>query len=142
MQKRELSSRPVHRRILLVDDDAGECAAHFVTFWSKRGYVVILAVDGQQALETIVSSSIDLVILDLNMPRKNGLGHLRAPQRRASAHARHPHHRAGRTNSSRRWARVWVRCWDEALGYSNSARNHRSVARRIGRNAPRPACRA
>ena len=38
----------------------------------EEGYEVIPANDGQQALEFIASTSIDLVLLDLNMPRKNG----------------------------------------------------------------------
>jgi len=38
----------------------------------SEGYVVIPAENGQQALDLVNNSSIDLVLLDLNMPVKNG----------------------------------------------------------------------
>ncbi len=70
-QEGKLSSPPAPQRILLVDDDAGvRGSLHDVLV--EEGYLVIPANDGQQALELIASSSIDLVLLDLNMPRKNG----------------------------------------------------------------------
>jgi DNA-binding response OmpR family regulator len=59
------------RRILLVDDDAG-VRGSLQNVLVEEGYLVIPANDGQQALEFIASSFIDLVLLDLNMPRKNG----------------------------------------------------------------------
>ena len=62
---------PDRRRILLVDDDAG-VRVSLQDVLVEEGYLVIPANDGQQALELIASSSIDLVLLDLNMPRKNG----------------------------------------------------------------------
>jgi DNA-binding response OmpR family regulator len=37
-----------------------------------EGYVVIPAVDGQQAIQLAASTTVDLVLLDLNMPVKNG----------------------------------------------------------------------
>jgi len=65
------SPRIARKRILLVDDDAGvRGSLHDVLV--EEGYLVIPANDGQQALELIASSAIDLVLLDLNMPRKNG----------------------------------------------------------------------
>lgn len=57
--------------ILLADDDPGvrnSLAGVLLT----EGYVVILAGDGQQALELATSKQVDLVLLDLNMPVKNG----------------------------------------------------------------------
>jgi DNA-binding response OmpR family regulator len=62
---------PDRRRILLVDDDAS-VRDSLQTVLVEEGYLVIPANDGQQALELIASSSVDLVLLDLNMPRKNG----------------------------------------------------------------------
>lgn len=61
----------VHRRILLVDDDAG-VRGSLGNLLVSEGFLVIPAVDGQQALELIKTTSIELVLLDLNMPRKNG----------------------------------------------------------------------
>lgn len=74
-RKREPMEKPLPRtarqRILLVDDDAGvRGSLHDVLV--EEGYLVIPANDGQHALELIAFSSIDLVLLDLNMPRKNG----------------------------------------------------------------------
>ena len=59
------------QRILLADDDPGVrgSLSDVLVF---EGYVVIPANDGQQALELVASEAIDLVLLDLNMPRKNG----------------------------------------------------------------------
>jgi len=61
----------VRQRILLVDDDPGVRGSLSDVLVSE-GYVVIPADDGQQALELASSTAVDLVLLDLNMPRKNG----------------------------------------------------------------------
>lgn len=61
----------VHGRILLADDDAG-VRGSLSNVLVSEGYVVIPAHDGQQALELAASDQIDLVLLDLNMPVKNG----------------------------------------------------------------------
>jgi DNA-binding response OmpR family regulator len=62
---------PDRRRILLVDDDAG-VRGSLQDVLVEEGYLVIPANDGQHALEIVASTSVDLVLLDLNMPRKNG----------------------------------------------------------------------
>ncbi|HXJ60102.1 MAG TPA: response regulator [Verrucomicrobiae bacterium] len=59
------------KRILLVDDDAGVRGSLSDVLVSEE-YVVIPANDGQQAIELAGTVPFDLVILDLNMPRKNG----------------------------------------------------------------------
>ena len=59
------------RRILLADDDPG-VRGSLSNVLVSEGYVVIPANDGQQALELAASTQVDLVLLDLNMPRKNG----------------------------------------------------------------------
>jgi DNA-binding response OmpR family regulator len=56
---------------LLVDDDPtvrGSLSEVLVT----EGYVIVPAVDGRQAIELARSAQFDLVLLDLNMPVKNG----------------------------------------------------------------------
>lgn len=70
-QEGKLSSPPARQRILLVDDDEG-VRSSLQSVLVEEGYGVIPANDGQEALELIASRSIDLVLLDLNMPRKNG----------------------------------------------------------------------
>lgn len=59
------------KRILLADDDPGVRGSLSDVLVSE-GYVVIPAHDGQQALELVASTQVDLVLLDLNMPVKNG----------------------------------------------------------------------
>lgn len=62
----------MNRRILLVDDDKELLAALEVKLL-KEGYLIDTAPDGEVALEKIRASLPDLVILDVNMPRMNGL---------------------------------------------------------------------
>jgi len=58
--------------ILIVDDD--KKTRDFVSaFLSYKGYQVMQAIDGQDALEKIEAASVQLVITDLMMPRINGL---------------------------------------------------------------------
>jgi CheY-like chemotaxis protein len=64
------SSRPA-KRILLVDDDS-TVRDSLNDVLVGEGYCVIPAENGQQALDLVEKSSVDLVLLDLNMPVKNG----------------------------------------------------------------------
>lgn len=59
------------KRILLVDDDS-TVRESLNDVLVSEGYVVILAENGQQALDLVSKSSVDLVLLDLNMPVKSG----------------------------------------------------------------------
>src|SRR6266496_2292086 len=59
------------KRILLVDDDPTVRDSLNAVLQSE-GYWVIPAENGQQALDLANKSSVDLVLLDLNMPVKNG----------------------------------------------------------------------
>ena len=59
------------KRILLADDDPGVRESLAAALRSD-GYFVIPAKDGQEALDMIAVSEVDLVLLDLNMPVKNG----------------------------------------------------------------------
>jgi DNA-binding NtrC family response regulator len=65
------AAQPLHNRVLIADDDScvrGSLAAVL----ASEGYIVIPAENGQQALDLVNASSVDLVLLDLNMPVKNG----------------------------------------------------------------------
>ncbi len=58
-------------RILLADDNPqilGMLAARL----ERRGYVILTAADGEEALELATSESPALVVLDVMMPKKNG----------------------------------------------------------------------
>jgi DNA-binding response OmpR family regulator len=62
---------PLGNRILLVDDDATvRDSLHDVLV--GEGYFVVPAGNGCQALDLANKLSVDLVLLDLNMPVKNG----------------------------------------------------------------------
>lgn len=65
------SSETAGKRILLVDDDP-TVRESLNEVLVGEGYVVISAENGQQALDLASQSSVDLVLLDLNMPVKNG----------------------------------------------------------------------
>src|SRR2546429_7922302 len=60
-------------RLLLVDDDASirESLGHALR---SEDYEVILAADGQDAIDKFLKGYIDLVLLDLNVPVRGGGG--------------------------------------------------------------------
>lgn len=58
--------------ILAVDDSASmRSLVNFVL--DKAGYQVVMAEDGQDALEYARENSVDLVLTDINMPRMDGI---------------------------------------------------------------------
>ena len=59
------------KRIMLVDDDP-IVRDSLKDVLLAEGYLIISAVNGQQALDLANESPVDLVLLDLNMPVKNG----------------------------------------------------------------------
>ncbi len=64
-------SSPSGKRVLLVDDDP-TVRDSLNDVLLAEGYFVIPAENGQQALDLANNSAVDLVLLDLNMPVKNG----------------------------------------------------------------------
>ena len=63
---------PEQIRILVVDDEE-QMRRALKSLLSARGYQVLLACDGQQALEQAAEHSPDLLILDLMLPGMSGL---------------------------------------------------------------------
>jgi len=61
----------VARQILLVDDDPA-VRDSLTDVLAAEGFFVIPAENGQQAIDLANNSRVDLVLLDLNMPVKNG----------------------------------------------------------------------
>ena len=79
-----VGSEPI--RILVADDDP-QMRRLIKSVLQREGFDVVEAVDGLDALEAVERSRVDLVILDLEMPRLDGLGvleELRAQMRTAS----------------------------------------------------------
>jgi len=63
-------------RVLLVDDDQ-HIRIMLKAFLETRGYIVELAVNGQDALTKLGEADYDIVVTDYNMPEVDGLGVLR-----------------------------------------------------------------
>ncbi len=60
------------KKILIVEDEKSLAQA-YQTILEKHGYAVQLAYDGEEALAIIAKDSVDLILLDINMPKMNGL---------------------------------------------------------------------
>ena len=80
---------PARARVLVVDDSSLVrlyCRAAL----EQAGFEVEQAINGIEAMERVLSQPFDLVIVDVNMPRMDGLTFLRALRRGAAAVATLP----------------------------------------------------
>jgi CheY-like chemotaxis protein len=64
-------SKPNPSTILVIDDEAG-MRDMLVDLLTPEGYNVLTAVDGKEAMDMVLKSKPDLILLDLNMPRLDG----------------------------------------------------------------------
>ena len=62
----------VRKSKILVVDDVAVNVQLLTTYLTSVGYNVIAARDGQEALEKVASCNLDLVLLDVMMPKFNG----------------------------------------------------------------------
>lgn len=62
----------MHESILLIEDEAG-IRETLIDRLHAEGYAVESAVDGEEGLEKASNSAFDLIILDVMLPRRNGL---------------------------------------------------------------------
>lgn len=60
------------KHILIVEDEK-TLAEAYKTILEKHNYQVKLAYDGEEALQIIAQHGFDLILLDINMPKMNGL---------------------------------------------------------------------
>lgn len=60
------------RITVLIADDEPEIVDLIALHMEKEGYYTIKALDGMQAIQAVESSAVDLVILDIMMPRLDG----------------------------------------------------------------------
>ncbi len=60
-------------RALVVDDEPLICDL-LTRFLSRRGYAVVTAGDGEEALEDLRNTRPDLLLLDIYLPKIDGLG--------------------------------------------------------------------
>jgi DNA-binding NarL/FixJ family response regulator len=63
------------KKILIVEDEAMLNDAYAIIL-SKEGYDVMQSFDGQGAIDQLASFAPDLILLDLRMPRMDGLAFL------------------------------------------------------------------
>jgi signal transduction histidine kinase len=76
----ELSSRQrAERGILIVDD---ETVIRDLCTQALKGYRVLQAADGEEALRVLAQESVDVILTDVMMPRMNGLDLLREVKER------------------------------------------------------------
>lgn len=64
------------KKILIVEDEKSLAAAYKLIL-EKHGYQTDVAYDGEEALAIIEKHAVDLILLDMNMPKMNGLEMLR-----------------------------------------------------------------
>lgn len=64
------------KKILIVEDEKSLALA-YQTILVQHSYEVELAYDGEEALALIKKGSFDLILLDMNLPKMNGLEMLR-----------------------------------------------------------------
>jgi CheY-like chemotaxis protein len=62
------------RPCVLVVEDNDDSLFMLKNVLSRKGYRVVEAWDGKQAVEVAESEELDLILLDLQLPRLNGLG--------------------------------------------------------------------
>ena len=68
-------------KTILVAEDEGLLRRLIERVLIKNGYNVVLAQDGEEALKLLEKHSIDIALLDVNMPHKSGLVVLNVIQR-------------------------------------------------------------
>jgi len=64
------------KRVLAVDD-AGLVRRYYRNILEGAGYEVDEAINGLEAIEKLLKASVDLLIIDINMPQMDGLSLLR-----------------------------------------------------------------
>src|SRR5712691_11581090 len=77
MESEVVESAVKATRLLVVEDDPA-LSDTVVTGLERKGYVVSTARDGEAALRTLAREEFDVVLMDLRMPRKDGIQVLQA----------------------------------------------------------------
>jgi two-component system, NtrC family, response regulator HydG len=63
---------PRQRRVLVVDDEPG-MRETLVDILEAVGYDVTVAADGQAALDAVLGRPVDVVVMDVQMPKRDGV---------------------------------------------------------------------
>lgn len=72
--------QPTTQRVLLIDDDA-ELSRMLEQYLAGEGFEMSAAADGEQGVQAALSGRFDVVLLDVMMPRMNGIEVLRRIRR-------------------------------------------------------------
>ena len=62
-----------HKKVLLVDDSTTALLMEQMILRSRANFELIVARDGQEAVEKTLSESPDLIVMDVVMPRMSGI---------------------------------------------------------------------
>ena len=65
-------------KTILVVDDASLVRLYYRSILERAGFQVKEALNGLEAIETVLSSPIDMLIVDVNMPQMDGITFVRA----------------------------------------------------------------
>ncbi|MGH8320122.1 MAG: response regulator [Steroidobacteraceae bacterium] len=65
------------RKTLLVVDDAALARVYYRSILEEAGFHVEEALNGLEALEALLGKTVDLLIVDINMPQMDGLSFLK-----------------------------------------------------------------
>ena len=65
------------KRVMVVDD-AAFVRLYFRDILERAGYQVVEALNGLEALEKLLATPVDLLIVDINMPQMDGISFLKA----------------------------------------------------------------
>ena len=77
------------KRVLVVDD-AGLARLYYREILERAGYHVDEALNGVEAIEKLLRQSVDLIIVDVNMPQMDGISFLKLLRRQEGALAAIP----------------------------------------------------
>jgi DNA-binding response OmpR family regulator len=75
--KRGAAPAPSAKRTILVVEDDDNSLLVLKDILRTKGYQVLEAWDGQQALEVAEAEKLDLILLDMQLPRLSGIGVIR-----------------------------------------------------------------
>lgn len=73
---------PAKKRVLVVDD-AALVRMYYRDALERAGYEVEEAINGLEALEKLLGTAVDLLIVDVNMPQMDGFTFLRVLRRQS-----------------------------------------------------------
>jgi two-component system chemotaxis response regulator CheY len=65
-------------RTILIVDDGALVRVYYRSILEAAGFRVAEALNGLEALETLLAGPVDLLVVDVNMPQMDGLSFLRA----------------------------------------------------------------